>query len=78
MDAHQQREALLRDYMRAVQEVFRASKSLSDLAGKCSLSDYTVLLHERDRAIAHASRARSEFERFSTRTIAGATSTSLP
>jgi hypothetical protein len=53
---------MLRAYNNAITEVFRASNTLSELAGKTLLEDYNVLLRERDRAKVKATEARSVYE----------------
>ena len=55
-------DRFLREYNSAVEEMFRASNTLSEMAGRTSLHDYGVLLHERDRARVRASHARSVYD----------------
>ena len=58
----EERDRLRRAYNKAVAEVFRASNTLAELAGRSLLEDYNVLLRERDRARARGSQARSAYQ----------------
>ena len=57
-----ERDDLLRAYTNAVADMFRASNTLSEFAGKSLLKDYALLLRERDRAKVKATEARSVYE----------------
>ena len=58
----EEKDRLLAEYNRAVEEMFRAANTLSEMAGRSSLNDYGVLLRERKRAKDRANHARSTYE----------------